>query len=109
MNNNPVKWGPVARRLFGVTVILLLTACAATTKTAGHDEHALVCPQCKMVAVTERSYSHVTGAYRTVYHHRCPGCQSVIDTFVREGKWQHKCSICKDAPFICPVIHPAST
>jgi hypothetical protein len=27
-------------------------------------------------------------------------------TFLREGKFQHKCSICRETLFSCPVIHP---
>ena len=42
----------------------------------------------------------------TNYEHRCEGCQGVLITFFREGKFQHKCSIRKETPFTCPVIHP---
>ena len=30
----------------------------------------------------------------------------MMTTFFREGKFQHKCSICKEFLFTCPVIHP---
>ncbi len=29
-----------------------------------------------------------------------------MKTFFREGEWKHKCSVCKDTPYTCPVIHP---
>jgi hypothetical protein len=42
----------------------------------------------------------------TTCEHRCEGCQGTLITFFREGKFQHKCSICKETPFTCPVIYP---
>jgi hypothetical protein len=86
-------------------------------------QEALVCPECKMVAVT----TYKPGAYRLgggpysgiyrwgrssyhdqVYEDRCPGCQGIIVTVLKEGMLQHKCSICKEKPFKCPVFHPAA-
>ena len=93
------------------------TAQAKTPK-----QEALVCPECKMVAVTTyqplssgfggpgwRSYGWGGPAYPLhVYQHQCPGCQGAIVTLFKEGKLQHKCSICKEKPFNCPVVHPAA-
>ena len=93
------------------------TAQAKTPK-----QEALVCPECKMVAVTTyqplssgfggpgwRSYGWGGPAYPLhVYQDQCPGCQGAIVTLFKEGKLQHKCSICKEKPFNCPVVHPAA-
>ena len=88
----------------------LLVSCG-TTGVAKKQE-ALVCPQCRMVKVKTVSYHPGGGRYSggsypvTTYEHRCEGCQGALITFFREGKLQHKCSICKETPFTCPVIHP---
>lgn len=36
---------------------------------------------------------------------KCPGCQGILSRFAREGKWQHRCSICEQRAFQCPVLH----
>jgi hypothetical protein len=96
----------------------VLMSCA--TAREARKQEALVCPQCRMVEVKTVStrpggrypgFPHSRwgsgGIYtRTAYEHRCEGCQGVLMTFFREGKFQHKCSICKETPFTCPVIHP---
>jgi len=46
-----VAWGIVAAIAFA-----LITGCATTDRTANVQE-AIVCPQCKMVAVTSMSYT----------------------------------------------------
>ena len=94
---------------------LALSGCASTNEIDGKGKQALVCPQCRMVAVTvNRPYLGI-GRYSgypgpTIIHRdTCPGCQGVLETFFREGKWKHKCSICKDSPYTCPVFHPLPT
>lgn len=98
--------------------LLAFSGCASTNETGGKGKQALVCPQCKMVAVTvDRPYSGGAnrGAYgsyggkRTVYNDTCPGCQGAIQTFFKEGKLKHKCSVCKESPFTCPVFHPTNS
>lgn len=93
-------------------IILALSGCASTNETGGKGKQALVCPQCKMVAVT-RGVPYFGGGrfagYRgptEVYMDTCPGCQGAIETLFKEGKLKHKCSVCKDSPFTCPVFHP---
>lgn len=93
--------------------ILALSGCAGVNATGGKGKQALVCPQCKMVAYTViRPYypGGRFGGYRsaptTFYKDTCPGCQGAIETLFKEGKLKHKCSICKDSPFTCPVLHP---
>jgi len=93
------------------TGLLALGGCATTNETGGKGTQALVCPQCKMVAVTvDRSY-YGTGpfGYRgpaKVYQDTCPSCHGAVETLFKEGRLKHKCSICKDSPFTCPIVHP---
>lgn len=96
--------------------ILALSGCAGVNETGGKGKQALVCPQCKMVAYTVvrpyfpgsggRGSVGYYGARTTFYKDTCPGCQGAIETLFKEGKLKHKCSICKDSPFTCPVSHP---
>lgn len=91
---------------------------------------SIVCPQCKMVAVA--SYGVPFAAHPWVfstagsgwypgwssfawgglnypqktYEDKCPGCKGALTTLATEGKLQHKCSICTQKPFKCPVFHP---
>ena len=99
------------------TALLAFAGCASTNKTGGKGKQALVCPQCKMVAVTvNRPYFgwHGRGYYAgsniptTTYRDTCPNCQGAMTTLLKEGKLKHKCSVCKDSPFTCPVFHPTS-
>ena len=95
------------------TALLAFADCASTNETGGKGKHALVCPQCKMVAMTvNRPPSGGAGRYagtQTVYHDTCPNCQGAMETLFKEGKFKHKCSICKDSPYTCPVFHPTSS
>jgi hypothetical protein len=95
-----------------LAAVALVASCA--TPREAKKEEALVCPQCKVVEVrsaawqggySSRRWGGGGGPSKT-YEHRCEGCQGAIITFFREGKFQHKCSICKETPFTCPVIHP---
>lgn len=91
--------------------LLALSGCASTNETGGKGK-ALVCPQCKMVAVTRGvpyfGHGRFAGYRGTteVYMDTCPGCQGAIETLFKEGKLKHKCSVCKASPFTCPVFHP---
>jgi hypothetical protein len=101
------------------SLVLSFEGCA-TSASSGEAKTAVVCPQCKMVETVAYlpagpSFSRAgVGAYgvagagfpTTTGEHTCPGCQGMLTSFVREGKWQHKCSICKQRAFSCPVIHP---
>ena len=100
--------------------LLALSGCASTNETGGKGKQALVCPQCKMVAVTVNRpdsagdgddpgpYGFGYGRTQTDYNHTCPNCQGAMTTLLKEGKLKHKCSVCKDSPFTCPVFHPTS-
>ena len=102
--------------LLATAGLLALSGCAGTNDTGGKGKQALVCPQCKMVAVTvERPVFRSGGRFggygsgaTTIYEDTCPGCQGAIETFFKEGKLKHKCSVCKETPFICPVFHPTN-
>jgi hypothetical protein len=118
---------PIARRrtiarwavpgTLAISAFALLVSCVTPGKAK--NQEALVCPQCRMVEV-RTAFAQPAGRYPsflhgrrgvaaypgTTYEHRCEGCQGVLMTFLREGKFEHKCSICKETPFTCPVIHP---
>lgn len=90
------------------TAALLLGGCA--TSATRHSDEVLVCPQCRTVQHTERlPFNSRRGGSRTVthYRHECPGCHSAMESFVKSGKWQHKCSTCEGTAFTCPTIHPS--
>ena len=118
-----------------LTVSGLLQSCATApppAMTAGgkaRKTESIVCPQCKMVAVaTFPPYQSHPWAFSSPsanwspgwssfawgglaypqksYEDKCPGCQGALTTFAREGKLKHKCSICAQKPFKCPVFHP---
>lgn len=86
-------------------VLALVTGCA----TSQPAKQALVCPQCKVVTVDRPPMLHSPDDYQPVREqieeHSCPGCQGAMTTFFKEGKWQHKCSVCAETPFSCPISH----
>lgn len=105
----------------GVAMIAFLLAVAAGFGFSGcvasgtaNAKQAIVCPECKMVGVPidEPYYVGVRpswfgrGSSAVVYKDLCPNCHGSLETFAREGQWKHKCSICKESPFSCPVVHP---
>jgi hypothetical protein len=59
-------------------------------------------PSCKArhIGTEYNPRSTVGGPYQKKYAHNCPGCKGEITTLLTEGKWEHKCTLCKDAP--CP-------
>jgi hypothetical protein len=72
-------------------------------------KQALVCPECKMVEVQVD-----TSAWRrtrlgigasTTMTHACPNCQGALKTLFKEGTLTHKCSVCAQNAFTCPVSH----
>src|SRR5215207_1551614 len=116
----PANQGTKLRTLFRWALGVLAMAAAAVLMSCAmareaRKQEALVCPQCRMVEVRSAFVQH-RGRYpgfphRTAsggihrgatYEHRCEGCQGVLTTFFREGKFQHQCSICKETPFTCP-------
>ena len=117
---------PLHARVLSIALVcaglLAFSGCASTNETGGKGKQALVCPQCKMVQTeiylpAGPSFSRAgVSAYglpgerypRTVSQHQCPGCQGAIQTLFHDGKWKHKCSVCKESPFTCPVIHPSN-
>lgn len=94
-----------------IAVALLASGCATTPAL----EQALVCPQCKEVTIQQlpERYDPQDGLSRTYWEfnktrteHSCPGCQGSLVTLFKEGKLQHKCSLCEQSPFSCPLSHP---
>ena len=102
-----IQTGLVA--FLGTAVALSVIGCA-TTKPA---REVLVCPQCKIVTVT-RTVAVIPDSEGnlppedqevTETQHSCPGCQGAIATLLKEGKFHHKCSICEQEAFTCPISH----
>ena len=93
--------------------LLALSRCAGIDGR-NNKQRALVCPQCNMVGVAVEQPYYVggrpswfgRGSPAVVYRDECPNCQGALETFFREGKWKHKCSVCKDTPYTCPILHP---
>jgi len=83
----------------GGVALLLLTGCASTKST----KQVLVCPECKIVLQEEFDPFSDTTDVRMVEKHSCPGCQGALVTLFKEGKLKHKCSICSQTPYSCPV------
>ncbi len=95
---------PNSFTLLALAVVLAVSGCARTNETGSKGEQALVCPQCKIVAVTvHHRFGHHGPS--TDYQDACPGCHGMMETLFREGKWKHSCSICKDSPYTCPLSH----
>lgn len=106
---------PTTLAVTALAGILVLSGCAGTNETGGKGMQALVCPQCKMVAMTGNrpsGYEYRGGheahdeSMRTVYNDTCPGCQGAIKTLLVNGRTKYECSICKGSPYTCPVSHP---
>lgn len=95
-------------KLYLVAPVVLALAVGVTgCATNQPKKQALVCPDCKMVQVTveDRPYSDDRTTTSTQMEHSCPNCQGVLKTFFKEGKLQHKCSVCTQNAFTCPVSH----
>ena len=83
----------------------LLAGCANIPQQTSRE--TVLCPQCRSKAVAEATeqirsrfpYSRRAGANHVT---ACTGCHGVIDSLVRERRWEHKCSICARAPYRCP-------
>ena len=94
---------------------LVLTACANTNGTADKSGQALVCPECKMVIVTVQRQYYPRGprfaGYPesvTIHQDKCPACGGATEFLFKDGKLKHRCSICNDSPFTCPIFHPTN-
>jgi len=87
--------------------VVFAAGCASTRPA----KQVAVCPECKtVVEEISRGSESDYGAWNTreERRHSCPGCQGALITFFKEGKFQHKCSICSQGPFTCPVVHPTN-
>lgn len=87
--------------LFAVAsfAVLTLTGCG-TTATGGHDNKVtgIQCADCKTIAKTEVvDLGKRTETTRKMVH-VCSGCRGELETLLREGKWEHKCTKCAGAP-----------
>lgn len=89
------------RTLLLVVVGGLLSNCALSP-----GSNASVCPDCETVLIEDRTFADETNQaiYRT--SHYCPGCQGALVTLFKDGKLEHRCSICTAKGFSCPTTHP---
>lgn len=98
-----MKW--ILSAIAGGAVLILVPGCATSQPT----KQAMVCPQCKMVSIERPPMLHSPDDYQPIREqvevHECPGCQGALTTFFKEGRLQHKCSVCEESPFSCPVAH----
>lgn len=93
------------RHSLSILSTVLLSSCVLHPS----PDQATVCPACETVLIEDID---VTDGTPVVTHHRehdcpgCQGCQGALVTFFKEGKLQHRCSICGDGGFRCPINHP---
>ncbi len=88
-----------------VLVVGLLASCASVSKPGT----ATVCPGCKTVLVEVSDYSEYSEeSTKLRKRHQCSGCQGSLITLFKEGKFEHRCSICAEGGFSCPVSHPVT-
>lgn len=90
--------------IISVILATLLASCA----TSSNSSNATVCPDCETVLLDSKVYDD--GTYEPLVHksHSCPGCQGALTTLFKEGKLQHRCSICSKQGFSCPISHPVT-
>lgn len=117
--NSALRYSAV---LLAPALAILLSACESVALN-GDIERAVVCPKCKTVetvawlsagpSFTRPGISAygVNGLYPSpsVRKHECPRCQGAFTTLARHGKWEHRCSICREGAFSCPIIHPTES
>jgi hypothetical protein len=101
----------VSKIIFGMGAVFALVLADAVGGCATHNPNrqALICPDCKVMVVPidpsilEADPSGSMSS--TTTKHTCPGCQGFVKTFFKEGKLEHKCSVCAQGPFTCPISH----
>jgi len=99
----------IKKWILGATISVALLALIGGCATSQPTKQAMVCPQCKMVSIERPPIPHSPDDYQPIREqvevHECPGCQGSLTTFFKEGKLQHKCSVCEQMPFTCPFSH----
>lgn len=101
---------PLSKLFLVVPVAVVLAAGLTGCATNQPKKQALVCPDCKMVEVTVENStleydSYFDATTSTQMEHQCPNCQGALKTLFKEGKLHHKCSVCAQGTFTCPVSH----
>ena len=89
------------RTLFLVVVAGLLSNCALSP-----GSNASVCPDCETVVIEDIDVASGTNQLIARTSHHCPGCQGALVTLFKDGKLEHRCSICNAKGFSCPITHP---
>lgn len=86
----------------------MLSSCA-TTGGGNVGGKGVACPQCRNVVLQNRVFEgwdyELHGGPEEIVKHECPGCQGALTTLLKEGKFQHKCSVCEKTPYTCNVQH----
>ena len=101
--------------LLTVTSIAFLSGCASTFRSENSGmsdgQAATACPQCKSVLVQPSESYYMQWAEEgytepAQLEHECPGCQGALTTLFKEGKLEHKCSVCESGPYSCELFGP---
>ncbi len=87
--------------LLGMVFSMLVVAGCQTTPDA--DKHAVACPGCKNVKMLAYHPNAEISGQAANQVHKCEGCQGELGNLLKNGKWEHTCSICKDQPYHCMV------
>lgn len=98
LRNIPLLVVPFALGLFSVS--------CATPRAPSSGKTVTACPDCQVVTRLEyvfEGYQIIDTVERK--RHDCPGCQGQIMTFLKEGKFEHRCSVCGKSPYTCNVAH----
>ena len=84
-----------------VTIALVSCATQETAVLAG--KNVVACPECRVVVerIDDVYDSEANGT--EVRRHECTGCQGRLETFLKEGKFEHRCTICANSPYGCQV------
>lgn len=82
-------------------VVAGLAVFAIDCATTQPGQQALVCPQCKTVYISDDGSESPSAFGRGPGVHHCPGCQGSMRTWLKEGKFEHKCSICQEQGYVC--------
>lgn len=102
--------------IFGLMGIgaFLLGSCASPSPGKARST-GIACPECKVVVANMYDdpyllYPSGSGVpISTVRRHECPGCQGSLVTLLKEGKPEHRCSVCDETPYGCRVASARET
>ena len=94
--------------ILGIATAATLLVSCSTLGTNSQNAGLIACPDCRVVVEVDDSIEDYSNTPTPITRHDCPGCQGRIATLFKEGKFEHRCSICKDSPYSCDVTHAAA-